>query len=142
MNQIRPWLYIGKYRETLDSRLLAMFNISAMLLLAELVEHEGITSRYLAVEDGQTLSADLLQEGVAFVREQKEQGGIVLVACGAGISRAATFVTAVLREVEGLPLREAFAVVQQAHPDAMPHMALWDSLCHYYDEPIPWIEIA
>ena len=119
-----------------------MFDISAMLLLAELVEHEGITSRYLAVEDGQTLSANLLQEGVAFVREQKEQGGIVLVACGAGISRAATFVTAVLKEVEGLPLREAFAVVQQAHPDAMPHMALWNSLCHYYDEPIPWIEIA
>jgi hypothetical protein len=58
MNQIRPWLYIGKYRETLDSRL------------------------------------------------------------------------------------EAFASVQQAHPDAMPHMALWNSLCQYYEKPIPWIEIA
>jgi protein-tyrosine phosphatase len=142
MNQIRPWLYIGKYRETLDYRLLNMFNISAMLLLAELVEHEGITSRYLAVEDGQPLSAELLQEGVAFARAHQEQGGVVLVACGAGISRAATFATAVLKEVEGLTLREAFHEVQRSHPDAMSHMALWNSLCQYYDEPIPWIEIA
>jgi hypothetical protein len=94
------------------------------------------------VNDGKPLSAELLQEGVAFVRAHQEQGGIVLVACGAGISRAATFATAVLKETEGLTLREAFHEVQRSHPDAMPHMALWNSLCRYYDEPIPWIEIA
>ncbi|MDM8561959.1 hypothetical protein QUF54_01230 [Candidatus Marithioploca araucensis] len=32
--------------------LLSKFNITSMLLIAELVEHLGITSRYLAVDDG------------------------------------------------------------------------------------------
>src|SRR5688572_12218994 len=39
MDRIRPWLYFGKYRETLNRRLLAVNQIEAMLQLAELVEH-------------------------------------------------------------------------------------------------------
>ena len=60
MDKIRPWLYIGKYRETLDGRYLSAHNITAMLLLAELVEHPGITSLYLAVEDGEPLPSESL----------------------------------------------------------------------------------
>ena len=44
MNKIRPWLYIGKYRETKNSFLLEAHQIGAMLQLAELVEHTGIIS--------------------------------------------------------------------------------------------------
>jgi hypothetical protein len=142
MNQIRPWLYIGKYRETRDGRYLATHNITAMLLLAELVEHPGITSLYLAVEDGEPLPSEMLTKGVDFVKAQKEAGQTVLVACGAGISRSATFAVAALKEVEDLGLREAIHIVQQAHPESMPHYKLWQSLCDYYGEVIPWIEIA
>ena len=52
MNAIRPWLYIGKYRETLDKDLLSTKKIDAMLQLAEAVKHPDITSIYLTVEDG------------------------------------------------------------------------------------------
>lgn len=142
MNQIRPWLFIGKYRETVDYRLLKARNISAMLLLAELVEHEGIHSCYLAVEDGEPILVNKLKKGVEFVVTQKQQGDVILIACGAGISRSTAFAIAALKEIEGLTLLEAFHQVKQAHPEAMPHMALWDSLCQYYDEPIPWVEIA
>jgi predicted protein tyrosine phosphatase len=142
MDQIRPWLYIGKYRETRDGRYLAAHNITAMLLLAELVEHLGITSLYLAVEDGEPLPREMLAQGVEFVKAQQAAGQTVLVACGAGISRSATFAVAALKEVEGLSLREAIHIVQQAHPDSMPHYKLWQSLCDYYDEAIPWIDIA
>lgn len=58
MNRIRPWLYIGKYRETLNRRLLAVNQIQAMLLLAEPVEHPGITSLYLPVEDFAPIQPD------------------------------------------------------------------------------------
>ena len=142
MDHIRPWLYIGKYRETLNFRLLTSLNITAVLLLAELVEHEGIVSCFLAVEDGELLPDDLLKKGVDFVIEQKQQGGVILIACGAGISRSAAYATAALKEVEGLTLLAAYHEVKRAHPVALPHMALWDSLCQYYHEPISWIEIA
>jgi hypothetical protein len=142
MNQIRPWLYIGKYRETLDYRLLRSRNITAMLFLAELVEHDGITPIYLEVEDGEPLPIDKLQKGVDFVKEQKQQGKNILIACGAGISRSATYAIATLKEIESLSLVEAFHEVKKAHPHAMPHMALWGSLCQYYNETIPWVEIA
>jgi len=36
MNSIRNWLHIGKYRETLDARLLAAHKIGAILQLAAL----------------------------------------------------------------------------------------------------------
>jgi protein-tyrosine phosphatase len=113
-----------------------------MLLLAELVEHPGITSLYLAVEDGEPLPSEMLAQGVEFVKAQKEAGQTVLVACGAGISRSASFAVATLKEIEGLSLREAIHTVKQAHPDSLPHYKLWQSLCDYYSEAVPWIEIA
>ena len=100
MNQIRPWLYIGKYRETRDYRLLTAHGITAMLLLAELVEHPGITSLYLAVEDGEPLPHEMLTKGVDFVKAQKAAGQTILVACGAGISRSASFAAAALKEMK------------------------------------------
>jgi protein-tyrosine phosphatase len=142
MNQIRPWLYIGKYREKLDYQLLSAHNIMAMLLLAELVEHPGITSLYLPVEDGEPLPSEMLLQGVEFVKAQKQAGQTILVACGAGISRSATFAAAALKEIENLSLRQAFHIIKQAHPDSMPHFKLWQSLCDYYGEAIPWTEIA
>jgi len=141
MNQIRPWLYIRKYRETKDFQYLIHHNIGAMLLLAELVEHPGITSLYLPVEDGEPLPHDLLQKGLAFIQEQHEQGKVVFVACGAGISRSGTYTIAALKEAENLDLLDAFQQVQRLHPDTMPHYRLWQSLCEYYDEDIPWTEL-
>lgn len=142
MDQIRPWLFIGKYRETLDYHFLRSHGITAMLLLAELVEHDAITSLYLAVEDGESIPVDMLQKGIDFITEKKEQGDVILIACGAGISRSAAYAIAALKAFEDKALVEAFRVVKEAHPESMPHPALWESLCKYYDEPVPWIEIA
>lgn len=142
MDRIRPWLYIGKYRETLDFQLLQSNGITAMLLLAELVEHEGISSCYLAVEDGEPLPNELLQEGIDFIATKKQQEDTILIACGAGISRSATYAIAALKEIEGKRLVDAFHAVKQAHPVSMPHPALWATLCEHYDEPVAWEEIA
>ncbi len=141
MNQIRPWLYIGKYRETKDYPYLTYHNIGAMLLLAELVEHPGINSLYLPVEDGEPLPLDLLKQGLDFIQQQRNQGNIVLVACGAGISRSGTYTIAALKESENLTLLDAFHQVQRLHPDTMPHYRLWQSLCEYYGEDIPWTSL-
>lgn len=42
MITIRPWLLIGKYRETLDHELLARAGIGALLHLAAQVEPPGV----------------------------------------------------------------------------------------------------
>lgn len=139
MNIIRPWLYIGKYRDTQNLSLLETYHIGAMLQLAERVEQPGIISCYLPVEDGQPLPVDMLRRGIDFVLEMHQQRHPVLIACGAGISRSAALTTAVIKEVQDVSLLEALRVVKQQHPDTNVHMALWDSLCKYYDEEIPFL---
>ncbi len=142
MNQIRPWLYIGKYRETVNHHLLKSYGITAMLHLADRVEHPDITTLYLPVDDGVPLPIDMLEKGLTFIQEQKAQKQIIMVACGAGVSRSASFALAALKEIEHLSLLEAFKAVKNAHPNSLPHRHLWQSLCQHYDEPINWLDIA
>jgi protein-tyrosine phosphatase len=141
MYRVRPWLYIGNYRETNNRVALSSYDIGAMLQLAEHVPQPGIFSLYVAVEDGQPLDGEKLRRGVAFVREHKTAGKKVLVACGAGISRSVTFSIAALKEEEGLGLVEAYAQIIEVHPGAMPHPLLWDSMCAYYHDGIPYVEL-
>jgi hypothetical protein len=141
VQRIRPWLYVGSYRDTLDEPLLTSRGIGAMLQLAEHVPQPGITTLYVACEDGVPLPPYVLKRGIGFIRITQEQSLALLIACGAGISRSVTFAIAALREVEGLGLADAFAVVKKNHPEAMPHYELWDSLCAYYGEDIPYVSI-
>ncbi len=136
MDAIRPWLYVGKYRETLDADLLAAKKIGAMLLLAEDVTHPGITSIYLPVEDGVPLPNRLLRRGLDFCLSAKNRGQTVLIACGAGLSRSVAYAVAALKETEDLNLLQAMQIVHQRH-ESMLHPALWKSLCVYYDEEVP-----
>jgi protein-tyrosine phosphatase len=141
MDEIRPWLYIGNLRDTLHTSYLHFKSISAMLQLAEKVEQPGITSLYLPVEDFAPLNIDSLKQGINFIREQKRLGNRVLVACGAGINRSSTFCTAALKEEEGLSIFEAFKEVKKRHPESMPHEPVWESLCSYYRESIPYLDV-
>ncbi len=141
MHRIRPWLYVGKYRETADLNMLSVYHIQAMLQLAEKVEQPGIASLYIPVDDGVPLSPEKLRQGVDFVRQQKAAGKTVLVACGAGISRSVTYTIAALHEEENLSLVEGYMQILDVHTDALPHMALWESLCSYYNEAVPYQDI-
>jgi protein-tyrosine phosphatase len=138
MWQITDNLYVGRYRDTLDLKLLQAHSIDAMLQLADRVEQSGIEVLYLDVEDGEPLPAEKLRQGVAFVRDQLAAGRRVLIACGAGISRSVTFATAVLHEEKGISLLDAYHDIHSIHPDAFPHYKLWHSLCEYYHENAPF----
>jgi protein-tyrosine phosphatase len=141
MHKIRPWLYVGKYRETADLNTLVVYRISAMLQLADKVIQPGIESLYVPVEDGEPLPEEKLREGVDFVRAQKAAGKTVLVACGAGISRSVTYTIAALKEEENLSLLEAYKQILDHHSEALPHPALWESLRIYYHEPMTYTEL-
>ena len=141
MDEIRPWLYIGSVRDTSNESYLKHRSIQAMLQLAAKVEQPGIKILYLPVEDFAPLQFDLLKQGVAFIREQKKLGRPILVACGAGINRSSTFCTAALKEVEGLSLFDAFKEVKRKHPESLPHEPVWESLCKYYGETTPYLDV-
>ncbi|MBI5928756.1 MAG: dual specificity protein phosphatase family protein [Chloroflexi bacterium] len=141
MDQIRSWLYIGNYRDTCNLPSLQDRHIGAMLQLAELVEQPDIEVLYLPVEDGEPLLIDLLIQGIEFVCSQKALGNIVLVACGAGISRSSSFALAVLKEEENLNLMDALREIAKHHSDTQPHPALWASLCAYYGEEIDYLDV-
>lgn len=136
MNQIRSWLCIGKYSETLSESWLLSRNIGAVLQLADPVSYSKISALYLPVEDGVPLNNSHLRQGVAFVLSQKEQGFTTLVACGAGMSRSAVFSIAALKEAEQFNLLDALQSVKQHHSDTLPHPALWLSLNEYYGETV------
>lgn len=100
MYTIRPWLYIGKFRETQDEKLLHHIGIGALLQLADSMNLPNIPSLYIPIEDGEPLPFDRLKKGVEFVRLEKAQDRNVLIACGAGISRSVSVAVAVLKEEE------------------------------------------
>jgi protein-tyrosine phosphatase len=141
MDEVRPWLFIGKYRDTLDKAYLLSKSIDAMLELAEKVEQPGIVSLYLPVEDLAPIPFALLTQGITFVREHKKQRHRVLVACGAGINRSSAFSLAALKEEEELGLFEAFLEVKKKHSESLPHGPVWESLCSYYNETISYMDV-
>ena len=141
MDEIRPWLFIGKYRDTLDKDYLDFHSIKAMLQLAEKVEQPGINVLFLPVEDLAPISVDLLTKGIEFLKEQKSLGFPILVSCGAGINRSTVFSIIALKEHEGLGLLDAYKEVKKYHPESLPNEPLWISLCDYYNESVPYLDI-
>ena len=141
MDQIRPWLFIGNIRDSANKSYLEHKSIQAILQLAVDIDHRGITTLYLPVEDFAPLRFDLLEQGVSFIREQKKLGHRTLVACAAGINRSSSFCTAALMAEEGLSLLDAFREVKNRHPESMPHEPVWASLCNYYGEDIPYSDV-
>ena len=142
MYAIRPWLLVGKYTETLDRALLAASGVGAMLQLAEAVPQAGVASLYVEVDDGAPIPPAALVEGLAFVREARERGHTVLVACGAGTSRSVAFAAAALKEAEGMGVLDAVRAVQSRHPGARPHYRLLESLCAHFGEAASTAELV
>lgn len=141
MDEIRPWLFIGKYRDTLELGYLRAKSIQAMLQFAEPVEQPDIISLFLPVQDLAPVSTGHIRQGVDFIRGQKSEGKIVLVACGAGMNRSSAFSAAALKEEEGLSLFESFKEVKKHHPESMPHEPVWESFCKYYSEFTPYLDV-
>ncbi|MCP4403792.1 MAG: dual specificity protein phosphatase family protein [bacterium] len=141
MDAIRSWLCVGKYRETLDEENLMALKIGAVLQLAEAIAYTRINALYLPVDDGIAIPEQYIRSGVAFVLEAKRSGQQILIACGAGISRSAAFAVAILKEAEDISLVTALRAVQSAHHESLPHPAVWESLCTYYQEDVPFDEV-
>jgi hypothetical protein len=134
MDHVIDGVYISGWRATLMQDKLREANITHVLKLYESLPtfDPDFNVLDMPVEDGEPLIPELLKRGARFIVEQVDAGKPVLVMCGAGISRSATFVLAYMLERDH-DLHDAYRLLHQNHPVAQPHPALWRSLIQYYD---------
>ncbi len=87
------------------------------------------------LDDNELVPPGCFERSAAFIREQREAGHNVLVACWAGVSRSSTFVLAYLVGELGYDLRDAWALLRARHPRAWPAPEMWTSLIAHFSLP-------
>jgi protein-tyrosine phosphatase len=141
MYEIRPWLFVGGFRDSNDAELLARHRIGALLQLAAPVASRERLTLVMELEDGEPVSPEALARGVEFIAQARAAGLPCLVACGAGISRSVLFATAALHRVEGLSLLDAATAVKGGNPGAVFHPVLWESLTAFARQDVSFREV-
>jgi predicted protein tyrosine phosphatase len=124
LSQITPQMHIGgQYRGRGWPRLQRR-GITAVINLR--VEFDDRTAGiapprylYLPTEDDHSPTLEQLREGVAFIQDEIERGGIVYVHCGAGVGRAATMAAAYLVST-GLSATDAWDRIRRVRPFVRP----------------------
>lgn len=126
-------IYISGWRATLYCDRLREVGITNVLKLFDdqpfFPDDFNVCTNVLA--DGEVIPPGVLRRGVDFVTKHVAAGKRVLVMCGAGISRSATFVLAAMLE-RGWEIRPAFILLREKHYEATPHPAMWRSLIVEY----------
>lgn len=136
MNQVLDWLYVGSIKDAENHERLEEAGIEALLSLAYPVKHPDILVGYVPFNDGEPIPEEVLYKALSFVRRQRRENRKLLIACSAGVSRSPIIAVAVLHELVGYSLVEAFrTVIHQVH-SAFPHPTLWTSLCRYYGQSV------
>lgn len=141
MDAIRPWLFIGSYRDALNRRFLKLNSIQAMLHRAEEVDQHDIFCLCLPVEDMEKIPAGMIRSGVKFIKEHAAQKNNILITCGAGINRSTAYCVIALKEIERLGRLMAYKEVKQKHYEALPNKYVWESLWDYYHEAVPYLSV-
>ncbi|XP_055018469.1 dual specificity protein phosphatase 19-like isoform X2 [Boleophthalmus pectinirostris] len=72
-----------------------------------------------------------LEECSSFINQAREQNGVVLVHCNAGVSRSSSIVIGYLMAQEKLSFDRAHSQVQSARPSARPNAGFYRQLLHY-----------
>eukprot|EP00927_Polykrikos_kofoidii_P066822 TRINITY_DN62383_c0_g1_i1.p1 TRINITY_DN62383_c0_g1~~TRINITY_DN62383_c0_g1_i1.p1 ORF type:complete len:523 (+),score=70.28 TRINITY_DN62383_c0_g1_i1:72-1640(+) len=106
-------------------RNMSLLTVKALLRLGSftVAPHSGVDCRTLDLDDSD--DADLvavLQPAVDFASRHRNVGHNCLVHCGAGISRSAAVVAAVLMRDEKMDAEEAMKAVKAARPWASPNL--------------------
>jgi len=141
MHQLRTWLYIGNYIDLKSIEDIDFKQIDSVLNLAEDFPIKNKDVLFIDIDDGVPLSDENLIKGIEFLLNQYQKKKNILIACGAGVSRSATFCTLILKEVEDLKLIDSLKSIKEKYSKALPHSELWKSVCSAYQEPFKYDEI-
>ncbi|KAM9803629.1 dual specificity protein phosphatase 19-like [Neosynchiropus ocellatus] len=132
---VRPFLLLASQDAAHDADALQKYKVSHILNVAY-----GVTNLfpdqfvYKSLEILDLPETDItahLEECSLFIDEAREQGGVVLVHCNAGVSRSSSIVIGYLMLREGLCFDDAFAQVKLARPATRPNPGFHQQLRSY-----------
>ncbi|XP_038607665.1 dual specificity protein phosphatase 19 [Tachyglossus aculeatus] len=132
---IKPWLLLGSQDAAHDLDTLKKYKVTHILNVAYGVENAFLgdfTYKNISILDlPETNIVSYFPECFEFIEQGKSEGGVVLVHCNAGVSRAAAVVIGFLMKSEELTLPRALAAVKSARPAARPNSGFLDQLRGY-----------
>uniref|UniRef100_A0A0V0GA96 Putative dual specificity phosphatase n=1 Tax=Triatoma dimidiata TaxID=72491 RepID=A0A0V0GA96_TRIDM len=124
MQEIIPGVFLGPYSAAMRSKLndLKSNGITHIVCVRHTLEAQFIRAnfldhfKYLILDIADSATQNIIQHFSAvrdFIDDTLEHGGKVLVHGNAGISRSAALVLAYVMEKYGLPIKDAYDLVQQ-----------------------------
>ncbi|KAF6737406.1 Dual specificity protein phosphatase 19 [Oryzias melastigma] len=132
---VRPFLLLASQDAAHDIETLCKFKVSHVLNVAygvsNLFPHQMVYKTLQILDLPDTDITSYMEECSTFIDQAKEQGGVVLVHCNAGVSRSSSIVIGYLMLREGLSFDDAFSQVKQARPSSCPNPGFYQQLQNY-----------
>jgi len=119
-SRITPQVYVGSQHGLLGKYRLRMAGVTASINLREEFDYAEkwiLFEDYLHIPvlDEHAVSLDQLHDGIVFIQQVVNNGGIVYVHCASGVGRSVMLVIAYLIQ-DGMTFEEAYAKVKTVRP--------------------------
>ncbi|XP_066538081.1 dual specificity protein phosphatase 19b [Hoplias malabaricus] len=132
---ITPSLLLSSQDAANDIETLRRFKVTHVLNVAYGVENafpEQFTYKTVTMLDlPETQLSSYFPQCFEFIDEAREQGGVVLIHCNAGVSRSASIAIGYLMARQKIPFEEAFIKVKSARPSVRPNPGFLIQLKEY-----------
>ncbi|XP_043549387.1 dual specificity protein phosphatase 19a [Chiloscyllium plagiosum] len=132
---VKPWLMLASQDVAHDYEKLKDYKISHILNVGYGVENafpcEFIYKSITILDIPETCIISFFPECFEFIDQAKEQNGVVLVHCNAGVSRSASIVIGYLMWAYGLSFKDAFSTVKNARQAINPNPGFMEQLRNY-----------
>ncbi|XP_037637844.1 dual specificity protein phosphatase 19-like [Sebastes umbrosus] len=132
---VRPFLLLASQDAAHDIDTLQRYKVSHVLNVAYGVTNlfpDQLLYKTLQILDlPDTDITSYLGECSSFIDQTREQDGVVLVHCNAGVSRSSSIVIGYLMLREGLSFDDAYSQVKLARPSTRPNAGFYQQLQTY-----------
>uniref|UniRef100_A0A915BIG6 Protein-tyrosine-phosphatase n=1 Tax=Parascaris univalens TaxID=6257 RepID=A0A915BIG6_PARUN len=154
ISEIRPYLHLSGIAPLTPRNLKPFTCIINCVAGLRHIAPSHLTVLHIPIEDDeQTDLSPYWQLVFQTIDEQKRLGGKVLIFCGMGISRSASFVVAYLMCIEKMSLHDAYKHVQQVRNIICPNVGFFKQMIELEEklynkstvkiiEPMPGVEVA
>lgn len=132
---VRPFLLLSSQDAAHDMETLRTHQVTHVLNVAYGVPNpfpDQMIYKTLPILDVPEIDiTTFLEECNSFIDQARDQNGVVLVHCNAGVSRAASIVIGYLMSREKCSFEEAYSQVKSARPSARPNAGFYHQLLRY-----------